>query len=75
MLLDKRLKGDRLAVLGYLSAAADTSNDGGRAGIAQGEGGAFGPSVGDRGGGEVVGGGGLAAAAEAPRETVISSFG
>lgn len=75
LLLDKRLKGDRLAVLGYLSAAADTVNDGGRGGIAQGAGGgggAFGAGgVSARGGGEAVVGG----AAEGSRETAISSFG
>lgn len=77
LLLDKRLKGDRLAVLGYLSAAAGATGDGGRVGIAQGaEGGgrgAFGVGgVSDRsdGGGAIVGG-----AAEGPRETAISSFG
>ncbi|CAM9192731.1 unnamed protein product [Scytosiphon promiscuus] len=79
LLLDKRLKGDRLAMLGYLSAAAAGGGDGtGRsnapsntAGIGSGGGGAV---VSVDGGGRSGGFGGMQAGAAA-RETAVPSFG
>ncbi|CAN0145668.1 unnamed protein product [Ectocarpus sp. 12 AP-2014] len=87
ILLDKRLKGDRLAVLGYLSAAAGKNGGGGggshpaAAGFAEAGVVGVAPSGGDGaadGGftGPGVGGGGVGGSREgaAPREAV-SSFG
>lgn len=88
ILLDKRLKGDRLAVLGYLSAAAG-ENGGGGGGVSHPAAAGFAEAgvveVAPRGGdggpdgaftGPGVGGGGVGGSREGavPREAV-SSFG
>lgn len=78
LLLDKRLKGDRLAMLGYLSAAATGGGDGaGRLNStpsvagSSGTDGAFRP-IGSGGGGDGFGG---MQATGVQREAAVPSFG